>query len=534
MIVKNEEAFLGRCLDSVRDVAAQIVVVDTGSTDRTIDIAKEHGAEVHHFAWCDDFSAARNAALEHATGDWVLSLDADEELLPEHKETLRREMQDAAVLGYRLPIIDKGREQDGCSYVPRLFRNAPALFFLGRVHEQTFSSIEVRCKQWGLKHVLGQTALLHHGYTAEMVSNRNKIERNLRLLKLAIEELPGEPNLVMNLGLEMIRSGQLEAGVEQYQEALRLMSLLPASQVVPELRETLLTQLTSNLLGARRFREIVELWQQPFPQSSGLTASQHFMLGLAQMELKQPAAAAEQMRQCLSKRRQPALSPINKEILEAGPHHCLALCLAELAQEAGAEQAFRAALGEEAASRPVRFDFAKFHFQHGRPVEALKLANELVAENRQDIQTWQLGGLIALSQPEFLDFAQNWSGEAIKNFPKDSAILLQRAEALTLNQQVELSLPLWTQAHSPKSARHLAALTLCEVIAGECGRHFEPPTEKLVSQEFLKWYRHLIKFKADSLVYQINEKLDDFQAVLPSAAGALGAAMKQAEAALAV
>jgi hypothetical protein len=258
------------------------------------------------------------------------------------------------------------------------------------------------------------------------------------------------------------------------------------------------------------------------------------MLGLAHMELKQPAAAAEQMRQCLAKRRQPALSPINKEILKAGPHHCLALSLAALGQMAGAEQAFRDALGEDAQSRPVRFDFAKFQFQQGRPLEALKLANELVAENRQDIQAWLLGGQIALSQPEFLEFAQDWTGEAIKQFPEDSAILLQRAEALTLNQQAALALPLWTRAHFPNSARHLAALTLCEVLAGECRRHFTPHTEKLVSQEFLKWYRHLLKCKAHSLVNQVNEKLDDLQAVLPAAAEMLGAAMKQAEAAMAV
>jgi glycosyltransferase involved in cell wall biosynthesis len=92
LIVKNEEKFLGQCLKSVRDLASQIVVVDTGSTDRTVEIAKEYGAEVYSFAWCDDFSAARNAALEHATGDWVLVLDADEELSAEGREKLKPAM----------------------------------------------------------------------------------------------------------------------------------------------------------------------------------------------------------------------------------------------------------------------------------------------------------------------------------------------------------------------------------------------------------------------------------------------------------
>ena len=78
LIARNEEKFLGACLESVRGLADEIVVVDTGSTDRTVEIAKQHGAKVDHFTWCDDFSAARNLALAHATGDWVLVLDADE------------------------------------------------------------------------------------------------------------------------------------------------------------------------------------------------------------------------------------------------------------------------------------------------------------------------------------------------------------------------------------------------------------------------------------------------------------------------
>jgi tetratricopeptide (TPR) repeat protein len=346
-----------------------------------------------------------------------------------------------------------------------------------------------------------------------------------------MEELPGEPNLVMNLGLELIRSGELESGLEQYREALRLMTALPATQVVPELRETLLTQLSNHLLKARRFAEIVQLWQQPFPRATAMTASQHFMLGLAHLELKQPAEVAEQMRQCVAKRRQPVLSPINQEILKAGPNHCLALALSALEQPAAAAEAFRTALADDPQSRTLRFDVAKFQFRQNQPVEALTLLNQLAQENPAEIQVWQLGGQIALGQPEYLEFAQNWTSEALKHFAEQPAIVLQHAEALLLNQQVETALPFWIRAHTPNSARHLAAIALCEFIAGETARQFAPNDEKVVSAEFLKWYRQLIKCSANSLVGQINEKLEDLRATLPSAASILATAMKQAEAA---
>jgi tetratricopeptide (TPR) repeat protein len=451
-----------------------------------------------------------------ATGDWVLFLDADEELLPAHRETILQEMQAAPVMAWRLPIIDKGRENEGCSYVPRLFRNAPGLFYVGRVHEQVFTSIEVRRQEWGLENRLGKSALLHHGYTAEMVVSRDKVARNLRLLERAIEELPEEPNLLMSLGLELARSGRLNAGLERYQEAFQLMSALPDAQVVPELRETLLTQYATQLLAAKRFPEIVQLWRTVFAKSAPMTASQHFVLGLAELELREPAEAAEQMRQCIAKRDRPALSPINPEILKAGPNHCLALALAALKKNDEAAAAFQAAFADEPKSRVARFDYARFQFERGEALEALKLLNELAGEKPDDAQVWQFGGQIALSRPEFFGFARDWTGEAHKHFPQHPVITLQRAEALMLGQDADAALPLWSAAHSPKSARHLAALVICETVAGHSERRFVPGEEPLVSQELVKWYQLLLAGHANGLVSRVNENMEQLRAVTPS------------------
>ena len=528
LIAKNEEKFLGKCLESVRGLASQIVVVDTGSTDRTVEIAKEHGAEIHEFKWCDDFSAARNSVLEHATGDWILFLDADEELSPNSRETILQEIRSTKTIGYRLPIVDEGREAEGCSYVPRLFRNAPGLFFVGRVHEQVFSSLEVRSREWGLENSMGKSTLLHHGYTQQMVVSRDKVNRNLRLLELAIEELPGEPSLMMNWGLELVRAGQLGNGIDKYRQAMDLMSDLPADQVTPELRETLITQYATNLLKAGRHGEIVSVLQSPHARKAGLTASQHFILGLALLDLKQPVEAAVEFRQCLAKRHLPVLSPINKDILKGGPQHCLALALEACNDAKSAEAAYRSALVDDPAAPTILFDFAKFQFKQGQPIEALQTLNGLVADHPGDASIWQLGTQIALSNPEFIDFAIDWTGEALKYLPEDQTVIQSRAGVLLLSQQPETAMPLWASIKS-RTARQTAALTICEVLGGTCQQTFSEMDERAVSREFLNWYRQFIQQNAKSLITRLNDNLEGFRAVIPSAANLLETAIKEAE-----
>jgi glycosyltransferase involved in cell wall biosynthesis/predicted HAD superfamily hydrolase/tetratricopeptide (TPR) repeat protein len=532
LIVKNEEKFLGQCLKSVRDLATQIVVVDTGSTDRTVAIAKEHGAEVYSFAWCDDFSAARNVALEHVTGDWVLVLDADEELSAAGREKLPAAMNEPAVMAWRLPIVDVGHEAEGCSYVPRLFRNAPGLFFVGRVHEQVFSSLEVRRLEWGLENRIGDVPLIHYGYTAEMTRDRNKNARNLRLLERAIEELPEEPHLLMNLGLELARAGREAEALARYQEAYDCLSTKPAGEIVPELRETLLTQLCARLTAAKKFDAVLCVLTSPLAgMNGGLTASLHFSLGMAQLELAHFREAADQMRQCLAKRSQPGLAPINPEINTAAPHHCLALCLARLGDPAAAETAFQDGLKENGGGDAVRLDYARFLAEQNRPLDALGRLNEVVATNALHLEAWQLGGQIALSRPEFLEFARDWTREAMQHVAQDPRIIAQRAEALMLSEDTAGALALWQQVwnQAPQPVV-MAALILCETV--------ETPTthmpdegqgEVVVSRAFIRWYQKLLPVKAHRTITRLNEQTDKLSRALPEAARMLEAALAMAK-----
>jgi GT2 family glycosyltransferase/tetratricopeptide (TPR) repeat protein len=528
LIVRNEEQFLENCLKSIQPIASQIIVVDTGSTDRTVEIAKEFGAEIYFHGWNDDFSAARNVGLEHATGDWILILDADEELLGDSRETLQKEMRAKGVMAYRLPMIDKGKEAEGRSYVPRLFRNVPGLFYVGRVHEQVFSSIEVRRREWGLEGELGKSVLFHHGYTPEILRSRDKVARNLRLLERAVEELPGEPNLLMNLGLELVRSDRINEGLVRYEEALESMTRLSPDSVVPELRESLLTQYSTHLLRAKRFHEVARVLQAPLAARGGLTASLHFTLGLAFLELKNYRNCAEQMRQCVAKRQRPALCPVNKDIFKAGPHHCLALCCASMRETDEAAKAFELALKDDPDSAAARFDFARFLSDQNRPVEALNHLHEVITRDPALAGAWALGAEIALGSPDFLEFGRDWTGEAVRHFPADTTLLRKRAEVLLLSKEIAAAREIFI-ALKPQEPADAAAAALCELALGSSPGVWSGSQEKRVSHEFLNWYRRLLQFGCKETITAINARVDALKTVLPTVGRILEAAVTEAE-----
>ncbi len=528
LIVKNEERFLGKCLESVKSAAYQIVVVDTGSTDRTVEIAQEFGAEIYHFTWNDNFSDARNAALEHATGDWILMVDADEELSAESIPLLQQELLNPQAIAYRVAITDKNREEEGGTFVPRLYRNAPGLFYIGRVHEQIFAAIEVRRREWGLENKLSPVSLIHYGYTEVLVKERNKVERNLRLLEKAVEELPEEPNLLMNYGLELVRSGRLEEGLEQYREAFEVLSAQPRDLIVPELRETLLVRYSTHLLDAKRHAEVIRLGQSPLAQMDVLPASFHFAVALAQVELKQYREAVEQLKLCLARRNQPCLTPTNRDVRKAGPNHCLAVCCLRLEDYEGAEKAFQAAMVDDPQNRGVKLDYAVLLSERQRPVEALQLLHQLVNAHPGESKAWELGGRVALSKPDFLEVAADWTAEAERNCPNHRPIQCQRAEALLLSQQVEQSFPYWQKLASGQNFPAMAALVICGLLSQNLQASLNPAEEMAISREFVNWYRKLLNYRAQNLVRRINDNIEALVPILPTAAGVVKAALTSA------
>ena len=309
MIVKNEERFLGQCLASVKDIADELIVIDTGSTDRTVEIAREHGAQVGHFEWCNDFAAARNASIAPATGDWILFLDADEELSPAEKQNLPALLNSNNVALIRLPLINTHQGPISKSILPRLYRNIPTIQFQGCVHEGVYTALLKISKEWQMEISVGDLLILHHGYTAEVISEKNKVQRNYELLVKALEERPNEAYFYMQLGLELRRMDRLAESFDAYAKALDLTDTQPNQIITDEVRETLLTQYSGYLLADKKYEKVVEVLTSDLALRQPLTPGQLLVRGRALIHLRQPQYALKDVQEAYSRREEETFFP---------------------------------------------------------------------------------------------------------------------------------------------------------------------------------------------------------------------------------
>lgn len=190
-IVKDNAAELKTSLSSLKNFVQEIIVVDTGSSDNTVQVAKKFGAKVFHQAWQDDFSAPRNFALKKASGDWVIFLDADEYFSEETAKNIpavveRADQFDKNAVQVFLVNIDKddnNKVQD-TDYVVRIMKKDPALRYVGKIHEELRLGDEILSAVTTAPPEI--LTLYHTGYSTSL--NRSKAERNLKMLLAELAE----------------------------------------------------------------------------------------------------------------------------------------------------------------------------------------------------------------------------------------------------------------------------------------------------------------------------------------------------------
>jgi tetratricopeptide (TPR) repeat protein len=221
MIVKNEEKFLEGCLRSVQGIVDEIVLVDTGSTDRTLEIANRFSAKQFSFSWIDDFSAARNESLSHATGEWILYLDADERLKAGQGKKLLQLLSHNDAFSYNVWIEGSTNLRDGAvaqrNAYPRLFRSHPSVRFEGRVHEQITPSLE----RMGWAIHPSDLVIEHLGYDQGYSTVVEKAQRNRNILQKQLHEEPDNAYARFQYGNTLSVLGEYD---EAYQELQRVLT----------------------------------------------------------------------------------------------------------------------------------------------------------------------------------------------------------------------------------------------------------------------------------------------------------------------
>ncbi len=225
MIVKNEERLLKGCLASVIKEVDEIILVDTGSEDNTLNIAKSFGdkVKIFHFTWNNNFSDARNFSLSKASGKWILYLDADERLNTMGLKNILKQLAknpkvDAYVCQIRnLSMQNNGFFKNSIGYAVRFFRYMPGILFEGAVHEQIIPSLKRQNAR-----IVGAPFIIDHlGYHLDQKSWQKKLERNLKISLEEIKRNPDDALQLYHLAITWYLMGNKSEALKTLEKAIR-------------------------------------------------------------------------------------------------------------------------------------------------------------------------------------------------------------------------------------------------------------------------------------------------------------------------
>ncbi len=445
IIARDEERFLPDCLASVSGVVDEIVLADTGSTDRTVEIARAAGATVVHHAWDEDFSAARNAALAAATGDWILLLDADERLAPGAGVALQEAVSQGDLHCGVLRLTDADHLDatvhsvlDGTAalrepvWLARLFRRTADLRWEGRVHEHVNTWLAAH----GGRASLVEADIVHYGAVPSLRCDKGKDERNLRLLRREVGESPENWPARACLAENCLHDGHLQEAREQAQAAWEsVLKALPHMEAVPCGVVKALTVFTAVLLQEGAIRRALVVLEQG--AAFGLAhPNPSYLEGLARenLALHEPlqrrehlARAAAAFENALTFEGSPLLDPPIQGA--AGQASRLRLGIVRLQQgawESALRQLHQA--GSQAKDpTEARLAIAEVWIEQGRCAEALELLEPDLSETAP-ADAWLLAADAArrLGDADAFETCLQWAYERVR----DHLVGLHRLERL--------------------------------------------------------------------------------------------------------
>ena len=366
MIAKDEEMFLEDCLRSVQGLVDEIVLVDTGSTDRTVEIARRYGAKVVHYAWRDDFSDARNVSLQHAAGEWVLWLDADERLDKGSAEVIRNAIRDPQFAGYLVEIHNEvGDAQNVSTFVHRacrLFRRLPITHFEGRIHEQVVPSLQRSGYEVAF---LKGVRILHVGYRQDIVADRRKHERTIRMLREEMQKNPDNLFQRFNLGNAYYVAGRYAEAVQELEPIV--------DHIEPYADHTPIAYvlLANALYALGRYEQALQVHERARKREiehPGLD----FVDGYAYLSLRRYEQAIEAFQKAIAARHDERFVGGDTSVSGFKAHYGLAQAYLGLGRLEESEAECRRAVQEQPAFAEARYLLAQLLFVRGETASALR------------------------------------------------------------------------------------------------------------------------------------------------------------------
>jgi tetratricopeptide (TPR) repeat protein len=370
MIARDEEPRIGNALESVAPFVDEMVVVDTGSTDRTREVALSCGARVYEFPWVDSFAAARNASLEQARGQWVFWMDADDVLAPECGPALRDliRRRPARDVAYQAQVrIPPGPGEFGPSVVDhvKLFPNRPDLRFEHRIHEQILPSL----RRAGVEVLFSDLSVIHQNYDRSAEGQAKKRRRDFRLLYQELLENPDHPFVLFNLGMTYLYATRdYEVAAHYLRRSLdrshwtdsivrKAYAMLGTARICQgEWAEALAV----NEAGRRHYSEDVELL---------------FQAGQIYQQVDRSSEEEAALRRLVEGEDGPRYRSVDTGLRTYRGHHELALLYRRLGDPATCERMLREIVASYPEYQPAQFDLAeqlKARRERGEPEYRLR------------------------------------------------------------------------------------------------------------------------------------------------------------------
>ena len=410
LVRDGEERTLGDCLDSLRGFASEVLWIDTRTSASEKDLPSDPIVRALPARPADECADQRNMALQHARGDWLLLLDADERLAPGSVESLRRAMSDMRSLAHALELRGEGGARRGV----RLVRNAPGIRFQAPFDDDLLPSLLVLERKWGLSVSSSHCALICGRHERTPVEPRTRQER-----RLALERLCDHEHLGIRAGLDLasdeLETGSIEAALDRLRKIRAVLEADPRHRRPLELEEpTVLEGRCLMRLGRNdELAERMQVYHESYPATCGTL----FLEGYAAKARGRAELAIERLEAALELELSPSFAPLPPEASGAAIPNLLGAAWLDRGDLSRAKDAFTRAVARDAPNLEARLGRLAILHAEGQIDEVLRELDRLIESHGENPHVW-LAGAIFLGQSRDLDeSALAWLREARDRFP---------------------------------------------------------------------------------------------------------------------